>query len=225
MLLLPGDLLPVAEEAAGRTVVRERRRPRRVARILLDRTRSPRTTHLGLHPARADRVDEDARPPKLGGEDVGEGVQGRLGDAPSRGAPPISFGAPMSVKTLTIPPYRLRCISGTNASQSRHAPLRFIFSVSPTTSRSESTPRCPPSMLTSAFLTRTSSHPSSSSISRAHWTMPFSSVTRLAERARRRPSPRRRGDPSPRRRSRGSSRRLFRRADVRSHGLSPCSPR
>src|SRR5215207_4032987 len=77
---------PVSEEAAGGAVVRKGRRPDRRVGTLLDRAGGTRSAHVGAHPSRADGVDEDAAPAQLGGQDAGEDVQARLGEAVARRA-------------------------------------------------------------------------------------------------------------------------------------------
>src|SRR5215208_4494741 len=83
---LPGDRTPVAEEAAGGTVVREGSCPDGPFGALLDRAWGTKAAHVGLDPAGLDGVDEDAAPAQLGGQDAGEGVEARLGDAVAGGA-------------------------------------------------------------------------------------------------------------------------------------------
>src|SRR5215212_3478623 len=83
---LPGDRTPVAEEAAGGAVVRERRCPYRRVGALLDRARGAGAAHVGADPSGADGVDEDAGAAQLGGQDAGEDVEARFGDAVGRGA-------------------------------------------------------------------------------------------------------------------------------------------
>src|SRR5215216_3759056 len=83
---LPGNGLPVPEEAAGGAVIGERCRPYEGLRSFLDGARGAGATHFGLHPPRVDRVDEDATPAQRGGQDARQGVEGRLGDAVAWGA-------------------------------------------------------------------------------------------------------------------------------------------
>jgi O-acetylserine/cysteine efflux transporter len=70
---LPRNRPAVAEEAAGRPVVRERRRPHDPGRPVGHRP-SARTAHVRRHPARAHRVDEYA----VAGQRVGEHERQRV---------------------------------------------------------------------------------------------------------------------------------------------------
>src|SRR5215213_122063 len=83
---LPGDRLPVAEEAAGGAAVWERRGPHEGFGPFFDGTRGAGTAHVGLHPPGVDGVDEDAATAQLGGKDAREDVERGLGDAVARGA-------------------------------------------------------------------------------------------------------------------------------------------
>src|SRR5215211_1700326 len=83
---LPGSGAPVQEEAARRAVIGERCRPHQGFCSFFDGARGAGTAHVGLHPPRVDRVDEDAAPAQLGGQDARQGVEGGLGDAVARGA-------------------------------------------------------------------------------------------------------------------------------------------
>jgi drug/metabolite transporter (DMT)-like permease len=73
----PGDRPAVAEEAAGRTVVRESRSPHDPGRPVAHRP-SPRATHVRRHPARTHRVHQHAVPPQRIREHERECVEGRL---------------------------------------------------------------------------------------------------------------------------------------------------
>ena len=75
----PVERAAVAEEAAGRSVVGQLGRPHDARRALLDRP--PALAHVGVRPAGADGVDEDAVPAQLAREDAGERVQAGLADA------------------------------------------------------------------------------------------------------------------------------------------------
>jgi drug/metabolite transporter (DMT)-like permease len=75
---LPGDRPAVAEEAAGRPVVRERRRPHDPGRAVTHRP-SARATHVRRHPTRTHRVHEHAVPPQRVREHQRERVQSGLG--------------------------------------------------------------------------------------------------------------------------------------------------
>src|SRR5215217_8161585 len=76
---------PVAEEAAGGSVIWECRSPHRRVGALLDRARGSGAAHFGADPSGADGVDEDAGAAQLGGQDAGENVKARFGDAVTRG--------------------------------------------------------------------------------------------------------------------------------------------
>jgi O-acetylserine/cysteine efflux transporter len=73
----PVDRPAVAEEAAGRPVVRERRRPHDPGRALAHRPPA-RATHVRRHPARTHRVHEHAVPPQRIRQHERERVEGRL---------------------------------------------------------------------------------------------------------------------------------------------------
>jgi drug/metabolite transporter (DMT)-like permease len=73
----PVDRPAVAEEAAGGTVVRERRRPHDPGRAVAHRP-SPRATHVRRHPARTHRIHEHAVPPQRIRQHERERVEGRL---------------------------------------------------------------------------------------------------------------------------------------------------
>src|SRR3954449_6820096 len=57
---LPGDALPVAEEAASGAVRRERRQPDRSVSAFLGRARRARAAYVRADPARAAGVHQDA---------------------------------------------------------------------------------------------------------------------------------------------------------------------
>jgi O-acetylserine/cysteine efflux transporter len=73
----PGDRPAVTEEAAGRPVVGERRRPHDPGRPVAHRP-SPRPTHVRRHPTRTHRVHQHAVPPQRIREHERERVEGRL---------------------------------------------------------------------------------------------------------------------------------------------------
>jgi drug/metabolite transporter (DMT)-like permease len=73
----PGDRPAVAEEAAGRTVVRESRGPHDPGRAVAHRP-SPRATHVRRHPSRTHRVHQHAVPPQRVREHERECVEGCL---------------------------------------------------------------------------------------------------------------------------------------------------
>jgi O-acetylserine/cysteine efflux transporter len=76
---LPVDRPAVAEEAAGRPVVRERRRPHDPGRAVAHRP-SARPTHVRRHPARAHRVHQHAVPAQRVRQHERERVQSGLRD-------------------------------------------------------------------------------------------------------------------------------------------------
>ena len=73
----PVDRPAVAEEAAGGTVVRERRRPHDPGRPVTHRP-SARATHVRRHPTRTHRIHQHAVPPQRIREHERERVEGRL---------------------------------------------------------------------------------------------------------------------------------------------------
>jgi O-acetylserine/cysteine efflux transporter len=73
----PVDRPAVAEEAAGRPVVRERRSPHDPGRPVVHRP-SPGATHVRRHPARTHRIHQHAVPPQRIREHERERVEGRL---------------------------------------------------------------------------------------------------------------------------------------------------
>jgi O-acetylserine/cysteine efflux transporter len=76
---LPRDRTAVAEEAAGRAVVRQRRRPHDPGRAVGHRP-AARTAHVRRNPARANRVDQHAVAAQRVGEHERQRVQGSLRD-------------------------------------------------------------------------------------------------------------------------------------------------
>jgi O-acetylserine/cysteine efflux transporter len=78
-LPLPGNRPAVAEEPAGRPVVRERRRPDDPCRPVSKRP-SSRTAHVRRHPTRTHRIDQHAVPPQRIREHERERVEAGLRD-------------------------------------------------------------------------------------------------------------------------------------------------
>jgi O-acetylserine/cysteine efflux transporter len=76
---LPGDRPAVAEEAAGRRVVRERRRPHDARRAVAHRP-SARATHVRRHPTGTHRVHQHAVPPQRVRQHQRERVESGLRD-------------------------------------------------------------------------------------------------------------------------------------------------
>jgi O-acetylserine/cysteine efflux transporter len=74
---LPRDRPAVAEEAAGRAVVRERGRPHDPGRAVSHRP-SARATHVRRHPARTHRIHQHTIPPQRIREHERERVESRL---------------------------------------------------------------------------------------------------------------------------------------------------
>ncbi len=83
--LSPGDRPPVAEESTGRAAVRQVDGPDDAGRSLGDLAPAG-SAHVGRNPAGADGVDQYPGVTELVGEHEGEGVEGDLRDAVSRGS-------------------------------------------------------------------------------------------------------------------------------------------
>src|SRR5438093_2143280 len=75
--VLPGNPLPVPIESAGR-ILGQHRAEDDGPRADLDAPVGPGPSHVGPHPARADRVDRDLAGGQFAGEDPGEGIHGDL---------------------------------------------------------------------------------------------------------------------------------------------------
>ena len=72
--------LAVAEEAAPGAVIGKSGEPNGRVGTLFDRSSCVRAAHVGPHPPRADRVDEDVLVLELRGEDSGQCVQPCFGN-------------------------------------------------------------------------------------------------------------------------------------------------
>ena len=90
-----------------------------------------RAAHVGLDPARTDRVDRD-RAAQFGGEDRGDGVERRLRHAIGGVTAAIVASSPMPLDMLTMRPDVLRLSNGTSDCARCNGPSVLVSSVART---------------------------------------------------------------------------------------------